>query len=39
MIPVLYLETETILVGENGEIKVHNPSGILLGVLGVKAGE
>ena len=39
IIPVLYLETDTILVGDNGEIKVHNSEGISLGVLGVKAGE
>jgi hypothetical protein len=39
VIPVLYLETGTILVGENGDISVYDSEGLLLGILGVKAGK
>jgi hypothetical protein len=38
-IPILYLETGNILVGEKGDISVYNSEGLLLGVLGVKAGD
>jgi hypothetical protein len=38
-IPVSFLETGNILVGENGDISVYDSEGLPLGVLGVKAGK